>query len=148
MIPKVLALTLLFAWTPSVAQEMSGMGMVNHSDGAQIIVTVNPEARVSAVLGNAPLPSHPCGTPNTLQVKVINQDGVRSPLQARLVDAPAAVAMKWDDAALTGRQDEERLLQIRIGRNEVADLTVAFSLSGDPGDLASRDRVHFILKCL
>src|SRR5262245_28654681 len=70
---------------------------------AHIVVTINPEARVSAVLG-APLPAPPvCGTAMELRLKIVNQGFVTAPLRASIVgDGARLVELHMDGAKLSG----------------------------------------------
>ena len=144
----------LLSFTSAAAQDMSGhdmpgmnMGPARDDSGAQIIVTVNPEARVSAVLTSPQPAAAVCGAPVDLSVKVLNQAGITAPLKARLVDPPAGVAMTLEGAPLSGRPQDRLTLQLVSRRREATDLTIAFSFTGDAGDLADRDRVHLLLRC-
>lgn len=52
-----------------------------------------------------------------------------------------------DSAKLSGLADENRALHlIPLGPNAV-DITIAFSLDTNIGDLGGRDRVHLLLRC-
>lgn len=115
---------------------------------AQIVVTINPEARVSAIVA-APLPPPaPCGEATELKVKIVNQGVVTAPLRARLVeDGARYAALHMDAAKLSGRLEDTRLLHlIPLGAAPV-DLTLAFSIDNNIGDLGGRDRVHLLVRC-
>jgi hypothetical protein len=146
--------SLVLSFTSAIAQNMPGhnmpgmnMGPASDGSGAQIIVTVNPEARVSADLTSPQPAIAVCGAPLHLSVKVLNQAGITAPLRARLVDPPAGVAMTSEGAPLSGRPEDWLMLQLVSRRREATDLTIAFSFTGDVGDLADRDRVHLLLRC-
>jgi len=146
---RALAVAFLVAGTPAMAQDMSGMKMGNEADAgnAQIVVTINPEARVSAVAGKA-LPIRACGSTVMLQVKIVNQGSVRAPLRTKLVDTPENVVLHESNVPLSGRPEELQMLHITSARKEETDLTFAFSFTNDRGDLAYRDQVHLLLRCL
>ena len=116
---------------------------------AQIVVTINPEARVSAVWG-APLPAPiTCGTPTEIKVRVINKGFVTAPLRAALIgDGGHQMAVRMDDAKLTGQPEDHRILQLVAREPHLADVTLEFSLDNDIGNLGGRNRVHFLLSCL
>lgn len=123
------------------------MGAPHGQGGAPIVVTINPEARVSAEL-NSPTPATTkCGAPIRLQVKILNQGGITAPLRAHLVDAPAGVTIALDGAPLSGQPEDWRTIRVISKRKSDTDLTIAFSLTNGAGDLADRDRVHWLLRC-
>jgi len=115
---------------------------------AQIVVTINPEARVSAVIG-APLPAPQiCGSPLALNIKVINQGFVTAPLRAAIAgDHHMQVTLVTDDAKLSGAREENRLLALTAQGSAPVDVTIAFSIDDTIGDLAGRDRVHLLIHC-
>jgi hypothetical protein len=115
--------------------------------GNQIIVTVNPEARVNAVLGDPPPRPDKCGTPLPLKLRVVNQGGITAPLHVRLIGAPNYVAIHLDGPRLSGLSEEKRVLRVILLRPGATDITIAFSITGDNGDLVDRDRVHLLVRC-
>jgi hypothetical protein len=133
----------------ALAQEMPDMRMrePGHAGKPAIILTINPEARVSAVLGEHPLPALDCQQVVTLQMKIVNQGAVTAPLHARLIDAPIGVSLDRGTLHLTGNAAEEALLHVISHRTTDTDLTIAFSFTDNSGDLAGRDGVHFLLRC-
>src|SRR5262245_34493650 len=112
---------------------------------AQIVVTINAEARVSAV-ARAPLPAPaPCGSPTRLAVQVINHRFITAPLRAVIAgDAARLVTIHMDGSKLTGRSEESRNLGLIPSGHDPVDLTIAFSIDNNIGDLGGRNRVHFI----
>lgn len=116
---------------------------------AQIVLTINPEARVSAVMA-APLQAPgACGSPTELKIKVINQGFITAPLRASIVgDDTSRVSLHMDGAKLSGKTDDFRTLHlIPLGPDPV-DVTIAFSIDKNIGDLGGRDRVHFVVRCV
>ena len=146
--PTLLLLFLACALSPAVAQHQHQIPMERApSSGSQIVVTINPEARVNAVIGDAlPRPNR-CNTPMPLAVKVFNQGGITAPLRAHLVDAPQYITIHMDGSPLSGQPEEKRLLHVILSRPEATDITIAFSVAGDEGDLVDRDRVHVLVRC-
>ena len=143
-----LVLFLASALSPALAQHQHHMPTESVSAGAgQVAVTINPEARVSAVLGNAQPRPVKCGDPLPLDVKVFNQGGIMAPLHARLVGAPEYVAIHLEGPSLSGRSEEDRILHVVLLRPGATDITIAFSIYGDNGDLVDRDRVHLLVRC-
>lgn len=115
---------------------------------AMIVVTVNPEARVSAVLAGVWPPRIVCGKPVELPVKILNQAFLTARLEARLVgQLPAGVALEFDRTPLSGAPEELRTLRIAVPIVAAIDLTVAFRAPAEIPDLGGRDRVHFVLHC-
>jgi hypothetical protein len=115
---------------------------------AMIVVTVNPEVRVSAELAGIWPPRIACGKPVQLPLKVLNQAFLTSRLEARLVgQSPAGVALELDRRPLSGALEEMRTLRITVPTAKTVDLTVAFRAPAESPDLGGRDRVHFVLRC-
>jgi hypothetical protein len=116
-------------------------------EDAHIVVTINPEARVSAVRRHS-VPRSACGSPAPLRVHIVNQGFVTAPLKARLVgDGPRHVALDFEDHRLTGRPEEARQMRLTSIGSNPADVTIAFSISEETGDLGGRDRVHLLVAC-
>jgi hypothetical protein len=115
---------------------------------AIIVVTVNPEVRVSAALAGVWPPRTACGKPVELPVKIINQAFLTSRLEVRLVgESPAGVALEFDRTPLSGVPEEMRTLRITLPTAATVDLTAAFRAPTEIPDLGGRDRVHFVLRC-
>src|SRR5688500_13764425 len=97
----VIALSLILSAQAQYEEHVRHQDHVAHPADAHIVVTINPEARVSAVVG-APLPVPPtCGSAMTLTVKVINQGFVTAPLRAAIAgNEGAQVALHLDEAKL------------------------------------------------
>jgi hypothetical protein len=116
---------------------------------AHIVVSINPEARVSVTLA-APLPSpSACGSNTALNVKVINQGFITAALRASIVgeDAPR-ISLHMDSVRLSGKAEESRMLHLLPLGPDPVDVTIAFSIDKSIGDLGGRDRVHFVVRCL
>lgn len=116
---------------------------------AQIVVTINPEARVSAVLGAALPPPGTCGSATELKVKVINQGFVTAPLRAVTVGEGARhVALHMEGEKLNGEPKDSRVLHLTpLGPGPV-DVTIVFSIDNNIGDHGGHDRVHFLVRCV
>ena len=140
----VLALGTAVAWAEDHADHHGSPP----ADDAQIVVTINPEARVSAVIG-APLPPPaPCGSATELNIKVINQGFVTAPLRAAIVgDGARHVALRMDSTKLSGQPQDSRVLHVIPHESGLVDVTIAFSIDNNIGDLGGRDRVHLLLRC-
>jgi hypothetical protein len=128
--------------------DMGNMQMMSAGD-AQIVVTINPEARVSAVLG-ASLPSpSPCSESTELKVNIVNQGRVTAPLRAKIVgDGAKLVTLHLAQEKLSGAPIDSRVLHINPLGNQPVDITIAFSVDDHVDDLGGRDRVHFLMRCL
>jgi hypothetical protein len=114
---------------------------------ASIVVTINPEGRVSAVLsGDLPRPEHR-GAPVALAIKVINQGFATGHLLAVLVgDPPAAATLDFSAERLKGVPLEMRMLRITLTRPAPTDLTIAFRLANEMPDFGGRDQVHLLIR--
>jgi hypothetical protein len=118
-------------------------------DQAPIIITINPEARVSVALGGALPRFVPCGEPATLPVKIINQGFVTASLEAELVeDVPMGAKLEFLPEPLKGLPEELRQLDIILTTPGPSDLTVAFRAHNEAPDLGGRDRIHFLMRCI
>ena len=122
-------------------------GKADAAAAAELIVTINPEARVSVAKG-LPIPVVPCGTEAPVRVRVINQGFVTAPLVATLDPVGERhVALRFTPARLSGRLDESQEMGlVSIGSNP-AEVTIAFSISQEIGDLGARDRTHLLVAC-
>lgn len=117
------------------------------SYNADIVVTINPEARVSVAV-HTPRVRARCGTTVSLRLKVINQGYVTAPLNATAIGTGARhVAVDLSSARLTGRGEESRELRLRPVGGLPADVTIAFNISQEIGDLSGRDRVNLFVTC-
>jgi hypothetical protein len=113
-----------------------------------IKITINPEARVSVVLGGAFPPAAACGTPVDLSVKIVNQGFVTSQLEAEFVgNVPVGATLDFHPERLKGLPEELRTLRITLTSPGPTDLTIAFRSHNNAPDLGGRDRVHFIMGC-
>ena len=112
-----------------------------------IVVTINPEARVSVALAG-PLPQAHPGSAVDLPVKVINLGFVTATLEAELVgEAVPGATLEFHPEALKGIPVEYRLLHITLRRPGTVDLTIAFRTHNEIPDLGGRDRIHFLMVC-
>jgi hypothetical protein len=112
-----------------------------------IVVTINPEARVSAALAGPMPQAHP-GTPVDLPVKVVNLGFVTATLEAELVgDAVPGAALEFHPEPLKGLPVETRMLRLTLKAPGTVDLTMAFRTHNEIPDLGGRDRIHFLMVC-
>jgi hypothetical protein len=146
---SVLAAALLLV--PGVApahEHGEGHGPVSPTE-APILITINPEQRVSVALGGALPPAAACGTPVHLPVKIENQAFVTFRLEAALVeDVPAGASVMLDPEPLKGVPHELRGMHVMLTKPGLTDLTIAFRARNEAPDLGGRDRVHFLMRCL
>src|SRR5687767_1872692 len=103
---------------------------------AQFVVTINPEARVSVVLGVPLPPPAPCGSAMELRVTVINQGFVTAPLRAAIVGEGAQyVALHMDRTKLSGEAKDKRVIRLTLLKPELLDVTIAFGIDNNTEDL-------------
>src|SRR4030095_3823467 len=115
---------------------------------APILLTINPEARVSVAMAGPLPPAVPCGSALDLNVKVVNQGFVTAHLEAALVGtAPAGVTANLDPEPLKGVPEESRVLRVTLTHPGQTDLTVALRAHNEIPDLGGRDRIHFLVEC-
>lgn len=113
-----------------------------------IVVTINPEARVSVTGHGLTYRSLPCHKPIDLPVKIINLGFVTAPLRVRLVDSvPGVSSATLLGNGLTGVREEHRVLRLSVEGTGFVDVTIAFSAQHDIEDLDGRSRVHLLLEC-
>lgn len=143
----------LFALAGATGQARAEGHVDRHGLGsagdAQIVVTINPEARVSAIIG-APMPPPPkCGEPIELKVGIVNQGFVTAPLRAAIIgDIKGRVALHLEATKLNGAAEDTRLLHLIPLSSSATDVTVGFSIDNNIGDLGGRDRVYLLLRCV
>lgn len=146
MYRQAFAITLMISPMVSVSQHVH-TAAPSPTD-PPIIVSINPEARVSVTLGGVLPPPVPCGQPAVLAVKVVNQGFVTSLLEAELVGGvPAGTSLDFHPTPLKGLPEELRELRITLPKPGLTDLTVAFRPHNEAGDIGGRDRVHFLIRC-
>jgi hypothetical protein len=152
---NVVAISAAFSWLCLVPALIGGRlfssfarAESNVSKEPPIVITINPEARVSVVLAGALPPPSACGTSTDLSVRIVNQGSVTARLEARLVDEPPpGVAVELDPAPLRGVAEEKRILHVRLAKPGLTDLTIAFRAHNGIPDLGGRDRIHFLIQC-
>jgi hypothetical protein len=115
---------------------------------APLRITINPEARVSAMLAGELPPPAPCGTAVDLAVSVLNHGFVTAQLEAHWVgDAPPGARLEFRPAPLSGATQELHSLKIYLTHPGPTDLAIAFKARDDVPDLGGRNRVHFLMSC-
>jgi hypothetical protein len=113
-----------------------------------IVVTINPEARVSVTGRRLTYRSLTCHKPIDLPVKIFNLGFVTAPLMVRLVgNAPSVSSVALLGNGLTGGREENRVLRLFLNHIGLVDLTLAFSIRHGIEDLDGRGRVHLLLEC-
>lgn len=137
--------SVLLVWCAAIGAADS----LENTGDAPIVVTINAEARVSAAIGT-PLPPPPqCGASYRIKINVINQGFVTAPLRVALVgDGGRYVSISADDTKLSGAPEETRMLQLTPKVSAPIDVTLAFSVADSIGDLAGRDRLHLLVRCV
>ena len=117
------------------------------AQGCPVVVTINPEGRVSAMIMGALPPPAAYGAPVDLAVAVVNQGFSTGRLEARLVGSPAAAAtLDFRPEPLKGVPLERRYMRITLTGGAPTDLTIAFSLRNESPDIGGRDRIHMLLR--
>lgn len=152
---RVLIAAMLVAPGLATAQGEGMMGEHHHMPAAAavsdppIVITINPEARVSVALAGRLPPPARCGEAAELAVRVDNQGFVTSHLEADFVgEPPAGARLDFHPLPLTGARHELRSMRITLTRPGLTDLTIAFRARNEAPDLGERDRVHFLMRCL
>jgi hypothetical protein len=145
----VVGLALLFGGGRSIASAWQGASAPARAPvKAPIVVTINPEARVSVALGRQWPPPARCGAALAVPIAIVNQGFVTARLEAVLVgDTPAGVTMEFHPEALKGVPAETRVMHLTLEKPAPVDLTIAFRAHGNAPDLGGRDRIHFLVRC-
>ena len=113
-----------------------------------ITITINPEARVSVTLTGALPPRQMCGNALEVPVAIINQGGITSPLDVRLMEpVPAGVQLAFSSEPLTGIAKEARVLLL-VPPPKAVDVTLIFSARHQIPNLVGLDHIHFIIQCV
>jgi hypothetical protein len=116
---------------------------------APILITINPESRISVSLVGALPPPAPCGEVTELLVGIVNQGFVTAQLEAEVVgNRPPSAAIDFHPAPLKGVRKELRSLHVILTRPGASDLTISFKAHNGAPDLGGRDRVHLLMRCL
>ena len=146
----ILAFAILFGLGSAArAQRIKNHGRLSFRDSANIVVTINPEARVSASLSAALPPPRACGSPIELNIKVINKGLVTAPLLAfALEDAERYVDVEMEPQKLNGEAEDSRVLRLIPHGPQPADVTIVFSLKNNIKDHGRNNQVHLLLSCL
>lgn len=116
---------------------------------ADIVVTINPEIRVSAVLA-APVPAllRKCGNSAEFKVRVVNQGFTTARLRAAVVgEGKDRVTLHMDATKLSGKPEDLRLLHLTPFSAGATDVTIAFTIDNNFGDPGGGDQVHLLLRC-
>jgi len=114
------------------------------STPAQVMIVINPEARVAAAPGREPSPA--CAPASDVRIAVFNQGKVTGRLLAGLEGPPPGVALEAD-LRLSGAPRQDLVLRLRSTRRTTTDLTIAFRLPGEPPELGGRGQVHLLVRC-
>jgi len=126
-------------------RELEKSGWFDQEGG--IVVTINPEARVSAVRVGPSLRLTNNRAAIRVPVNIINRGLVTAPLRAVLLDPERnLVDVSLPAGPLSGALNESRELEIRPAVSGPLDITIAFEISPEGGDLAGRDRVHILVR--
>lgn len=135
----------------AIAYSLSGWRFANdagHRD-APILITINPESRISASLVGALPPPAACGAVFELLVEIVNQGFVTSQLEAQIVgNQPAGAKIDFHSEPLKGVPKEFRSLHVTLTSPGSSDLTISFKAHNGARDLAGRDRIHVLMRCL
>lgn len=145
MYKRTFAITLMFSPMVSVGQHVH---LAPSPTDPPIVISINPEARVSVALGGELPPPVACGQPAVLLVRVLNQGFITSRLEAELVDnVPTGAFLDFHPEPLKGRPEELRELRITLLKPALSDLTIAFRSHNEAGDIGGRDRAHILMRC-
>ena len=118
-------------------------------DSANVVVTINPEARVIASPGAALPPPRPCGSPMELKIKVVNKGFITAPLLASaLEDSGRYVDVDMEPQKLNGESEDSRVLRLTPHGPGPADVTIVFTLKSNIKDHGRNNQVHLLLSCL
>jgi hypothetical protein len=136
---------------PALRAQMSMDHMImppRRAGGAPIMVTINPESRVLAMVAG-PLPAAaPCAAGIAAPIEIVNQGFVTAPLEARLAgQRPPDAMLALDRTPLTGVREERRLLRIKLATPGQTDLTIVFGTRNEIPDSGGHDTIHFIAEC-
>lgn len=113
-------------------------------EGATLVVTINPEARVSVARAGPLPPPRPCGQPIEVAVDIENEALLRAPLAvASSMPAVQVEALPL----LTGAARERRILRLRLHAAAPVDADFAFDVGPGTQDVGWRSATHLLLTC-
>ncbi|HZZ18054.1 MAG TPA: hypothetical protein VFE25_01735 [Opitutaceae bacterium] len=114
---------------------------------ARLVVTINPEGRVSVVSKGELPATAPRGVPFAIEVEIVNQGFITGQLEAGLAgNAPAGASLGMDRIPLKGTPRESRTLLVTLGRAGTADLTIVFRIRHGIPDFGGLDRIHMLFR--
>ena len=112
-----------------------------------LMLAVNPEARVYASVERHTVYSAEVGKPLCIPVDVVNTGFVTAPVRVtRLAPLDGSVTHDWDETALSGAEHQTRVLELTSWVTGFVDVTLGFCLPGEPIDLGGRDRVNVLVR--
>lgn len=111
---------------------------------APIAVTINPEARVSAVRARTPIGEPKPGHWHTIDVEVINEGFVAGPLAIESEPVHGA-QLDLPIHHLTGERHQTVAFRICLSAS-VVDVTLTFRALSALGGLANHSTVHFLIR--
>lgn len=141
----------IFLSSSTLASEQHDGGHEHHANASlvPIVITINPEARVSVTGGGALYRSQLCERPVELPVSIVNTGSVTTLLQARLVGStPEGSSVTFLGGKLNGARQEQRMLRLTLRGSGFVEVTIAFRAKDDLADLDGRDRIHLLLECI
>jgi hypothetical protein len=140
---SLLALFATLAWVVTCGADQAGSVP---AAAPAIVVTINPEGRVSVVTRGELPASVAHGVPFAIGMEIINQGYITGRLEASLAgNPPAGTSLGLDDSPLKGAPHETRTLQVTLARAGSADLTIVFKLRSEVPDLGGLDRIHMLV---
>lgn len=111
---------------------------------APLAVTINPEARVSAVRTSTLIAAPTANEWFTLPIEVRNEGYVTGLLSLSTAPSPDLEVLT-PPCLLTGEQSQFAALQLRM-REQVVDVTLTFRAESALGGLANHSTVDFLLR--
>jgi hypothetical protein len=113
-------------------------------EGATLVVTINPEARVSVARAGPLPPPRPCGEPIEVSLEVVNEAAMPARLAAVSATSDVDVGAL---PPLTGAAREHRTLRLRLQGPPPVDADLAFDVGPGTQDVGWRSATHLLLTC-
>lgn len=111
-----------------------------------LVVSINPEARVSVEPTNAALAPQRCDRPIEIGIDVFNDSFTRAPLRAAALSSAFEI-LAQPTPALSGEPRERRTMTIHLNRPSPVEVGLAFDVGPGTQDIGWRGATALLVHC-